>query len=236
MKGADTKACKSGRVILNGVSILTALKRRRCARQMTHRTQQSNFHKSRIIGETCGTEALGGTVRTYNWAVSDITGSNEVNKSHDAAWRQRMAVLLCHLSKCKRNQKRRTHQSPWRRETRTCPSTFGAETSYDRLSLSRISDRGRHNSGIEVWKRMREFGDTNKIAEYSDGSEVAWIRSTRYENRGSTQKSQRHLAEQSVTDRARRGQGRTESVVADIRSQNDETITECWWLDLLSTG
>ena len=57
--------------------------------------------------KTCGTEAL---VEQYGPVLGceRYHGSNEVNQSHEVARRHRTAVLLCHRSKCKRNQKQRT--------------------------------------------------------------------------------------------------------------------------------
>ena len=100
---------------------------------MTHRTHWGTF-TSRVHWKTFGTEALvepnGVTLgcERYHW-------SNEVHKSHDAACRQRMDVLLCQLSKCNRNQRQRTLR---RRDT------------IRQTLVSRRSDRDRH-IGIAVW-------------------------------------------------------------------------------------
>ena len=95
-----------------------------------------------LYGPTLGCER-------YHW-------SNEVIKSHGAACRERMAVLLCQLSKCKRNQ------LPWTRSKNLLNDFGEVAPGYDRLLLKRRSDRGCHTSGIEVWKLMRELGGMNK--------------------------------------------------------------------------
>ena len=127
---------------------------------MTHRTHQRNVHKPSSLEKLVG--------RRLCWSSTDLQlgcerypGINEVGKSHDVACRQRMAVLLCQLSKCNRIQKQRTHQSPLTRN-KNLPMDFGAVAPCDGLLLLRRSDRGCHNSGIEVWILMCELGDMNK--------------------------------------------------------------------------
>ena len=78
-------------------------------------------------------------------------------------------------------------------------------------------------------------GRHEQVAEYSDGSEAAWIRSTR--TRTADLRERETKVGRSSSYRLTMARSGTDtSVVAVIRSQNDETITECWWLDLLSTG
>ena len=84
---------------------------------------------------------------------------------------------------------------------------------------------------------MREFGD-EQVAEYSDGSEPAWIRSTRTRTAGLRKKGN----ESWQVKRLQTDQGAVRnftSVVAVTRSQaqnSEETTTESCCLDLVDTG
>ena len=102
---------------------------------------------------------------------------------------------------------------------------------------SRRSDRSRHNSGIEVWKLLRELGDVIKSLNTATGATQLDSINSR-EICGSTQK----INESWQVKRSQTDQGAVRnftSVVAIIRSQTqngEETTTESWWLDLLDTG
>ena len=92
VKGAISKTCESGKSDperrdhsqnTEEATLSTA--------KMAHRTHTGTF-TSRVHWKTFRTEAL---VEQYG---PPMGWNNEVNKSHDVASRQRMAVLLCQLS------------------------------------------------------------------------------------------------------------------------------------------
>ena len=123
---------------------------------MTHRTHPGTF-TSRVHLKSCGTEPLVEQCRPTLGAVSDITGQRGEQKSRCFLPSTHGPVALSAEQVSKK--KKETEDTPVAMETRREPAL--SDTIRQTL-VSRRSDRGRHNSGIEVWELMRDVGGMNK--------------------------------------------------------------------------